>query len=278
MNLSDPNKIADIIRDVSAEIIEPRFQNLSAKDIHTKSSPTDLVTIADIEAEENLTKILLDILPGSIVLGEEAVSRNEISLDILPDQALGKINEPIWIIDPVDGTGNFARGDQKFGLILSLVYKGKTVQGWIYDIPERRMAVCEQGSGVEVNGMRKTYATPISPLKETRGFVSHRYFPDAMRDRAKEILNEHFGKTNPYMCCAHEYLTILEGGAFFSLYTRIKPWDHAAGVLMLTEAGGYVRKWDGSEYHAQDHSGVLLCASSPEAWNEIYEIILKPFL
>ena len=262
--------IADYMRDVAAELIEPRFQKLSKEEIDTKTGPNDLVTIADIEAEEKLTVILNDALPGSYVVGEEAVSREEVSTS-----ALATEEGYVWVIDPVDGTNNFAHGKPVFGTMISLNKSGETVAGWIYDIPNKRMAMAEKGSGVEINGARKQYPQMEGDIKEARGFLSSKFFPPKMRETLKPIIDEKFGETTPHMCCAHEYLDILDGKAVFSLYSRIKPWDHLAGAMMFQEAGSYSRKWDGSLYKPGDEIGGLINTPSEEVWIEIYDSLLK---
>ena len=81
-----------------------------------------------------------------------------------------------WVIDPVDGTGNFARGEKRFGSILALVHKGEVVQSWILDIPGERMGIAEKGAGVQFNGRSVRYSQMDKPLSETRGFISRRIF------------------------------------------------------------------------------------------------------
>lgn len=131
MNI-DHDKIAALLREVAADKITPRFQKLTDEEIRTKSGPEDLVTIADEEAETELTRRLQDLLPGSLVLGEEAVAHGSVRHDILKNN-----DTPVWVVDPVDGTRNFARGTPQFGTILALVHKGECVAGWIYQIPPR---------------------------------------------------------------------------------------------------------------------------------------------
>lgn len=270
--MPSPEKIASIITEVSALKIEPRFQTLKDEEISTKTGPTDLVTVADIEAEEELTKIFKDILPGSYVVGEEAVSRQEVDMG-----ALATEDGYIWVIDPVDGTHNFAHGKPKFGTIVALVHGGEVVQGWIYDVPGKRMAIAEQGSGVEINNNKRIYPTMEKDLKDTRGFISRKFLPEKMQIELKPVLDEHFGNVETYLCCAHEYLDILEGDSFFSMYSRIRPWDHLAGAMMLEEAGGYVRKWDESLYRPGDERGGVICTPSQDVWDEIYGHLLSDF-
>lgn len=269
----DPDKIANYIREVANEKIVPRFRSLKDEEIQTKSGPTDLVTIADIEAEIELTRIFKDLIPGSFVLGEEAVSKNETSIELL-----GAEEGYVWVIDPVDGTGNFAGGNEKFGTIVALAHKGKIVQGWILDIPKDRIAISESGSGVEVDGLKTSYPVMDAPLKNTRGFISRKFLPPKMKAELKGVLDNQFGNIEPYMCCAHEYMDILSGNAYFSLYSRIRPWDHQAGALMMREAGGVVKKWDGSDYSAKDLRGGIICAPNEAVWNEIYELLLEGFI
>jgi fructose-1,6-bisphosphatase/inositol monophosphatase family enzyme len=268
-----PDKIADILRDVAETIIEPRFANLNKNEIHTKSGPTDLVTIADIESEEKLTKVFKDLLPGSYVVGEEAVSREEV-----PMSALRTETGPVWVIDPVDGTGNFARGHPVYGIIIALAKGGETVMSWIYDIPGKRMAMAEQGGGVEINGGQRLIKPATSPLKDMRGFVSRKFLPKKMQREMEPVLDEHFGNVETYLCCAHEYLDILEGEGRFSLYSRIRPWDHLAGAMMVTEAGGYNARWDGSPYGPGAESGGLINTPDKATWDEIHQRLLKPYV
>lgn len=268
----NPDKIAQYISDVAADKIMPRFQKLADHEVSTKSGPTDFVTIADLEAEIDLTRILLDVIPGSHVLGEEAVSKNETDIGLL-----GQHDGYVWVIDPVDGTGNFASGNKKFGTIVALSYKGEIINGWILDIPENRMGIAEKGSGVILNDNIVRYNPSDKPLKDTRGFISGKFLPPKMREDLKDVLKNEFGKINPYMCCAHEYLAILDAKSHYALYSRIRPWDHQAGALMMREAGGIARKWDGSEYTAADQRGGLIVASNEEAWNEIHGLLIAKY-
>jgi len=268
----DLEKVSEIIAEVAAAKIEPRFQTLKDHEISMKSGPTDLVTVADTEAEEELTKIFKDILPGSYVVGEEAVSREETNMSQLATE-----DGYIWVIDPVDGTHNFAHGKEKFGTIVALVHSGEVIQSWIYDIPQKRFAIAERGSGVEINSQKRVYPQMGGALKDTRGFISRKFLPEKMQIELKPVLDEHFGNVETYLCCAHEYLDILEGDSYFSMYSRIRPWDHLAGAMMLEEAGGYVRKWDESLYRPGDERGGLICAPSEEIWREIYGHLLSGF-
>jgi fructose-1,6-bisphosphatase/inositol monophosphatase family enzyme len=110
----DHHKVSEIIVECAEKYILPRYKTLAQHEISAKTSPRDLVTQADLDVEEHLTRVLPDLLPGSVVIGEEAASKNPALLDQLDDKSL-----KIWIVDPVDGTHNVREstiGDKSGGI------------------------------------------------------------------------------------------------------------------------------------------------------------------
>lgn len=268
MPVIDHDKISDIIREVAADKIEPRFRQLAEDEIQIKTSPTDLVTIADIEAEIELTRILKDVLPGSQVVGEEVVSKGDVLRDVI-----GSYDGPVWVVDPVDGTNNFASGNPVFGTMVALVDKGERVASWIYQVPTKRMVTAQKGGGVRIGGQPLPdiqRPLPNADFSTLHAFISRKFVPPKMRpfidEKVKLLAN-----ATTYMCCAWEYVQVLEGDAAFSVYKRIEPWDHLAGVLLLEEAGFYIRKWDGTPYLASDLEGGLVNAPSEEIWQRAHK-------
>ena len=106
------------------------------------------------------------------------------------------------------------------------------------------------------------------PLSDLIGSLSARYFPQPQRDLLEERRTR-FAGSFPLYCAGQEYLRLLDGRHDFSLYNRIKPWDHAAGVLLHREAGGYAAKHDGSPYRPTDRAGGLLLANDQETWERL---------
>ena len=271
----DPPTVSKYIIEVANDKIVPRFQNLVDDEIDTKTGPMDFVTIADIEAEEELTRIFKDIIPGSLVVGEEAVSKGDISKEVL-----GSESGYIWVIDPVDGTHNFAHGKPVFATMVALVKDNQTVQSWIYNIPGEEFAIAEKGSGVELDGNRIDYPqnTTEQALQDLKGYISRVFLPKDIRPKVEVLLDEHFGEVDSHKCCGHDYLDILRGNAHFAMYSRIYPWDHLPGSLMMTEAGGVLKKWDKSEHMAGDQVGGILVASNENMWDDIHEKLIAPFI
>jgi fructose-1,6-bisphosphatase/inositol monophosphatase family enzyme len=270
----DAQKIAALLKECAEKYILPRYNTLSADQIQTKAHENDLVTIADIETERALQDILPKMFPGCIVVGEECVSRGEISLDILKDPA-----QTVFVVDPVDGTYNFRHGKREFAVMMALVINGETQMGWIYDVLGDAHAIVEKGAGAFHDGKRLHVAGHKADA-ELIGHIRKSYFPKDMQDRmgylkpACQSIKQSFSLS----CAAHEYLRIAQGLADFSIYGWMKPWDHLAGTLLVQEAGGHVAKWDGTPYVPQDDHGGLTIASSPALWAHVHDTFLKPAL
>lgn len=275
MPVIDTDKIATIIREVAEDKIVPRFRQLEAGHVRSKSSPTDLVTIADEEAEIELTRIFKDVMPGSQVIGEEAVASKTLTRDALHDS-----DDYIWIVDPVDGTGNFVRGEPVFGTMVALVKGGERLASWIYQIPRERMITAQKGEGVRIDRKPFTPPAPIpadADFKDMSAFISGRYMPPSLRHQVEDLIGV-LKDTTTRTCCAWEYVELLEGERAFSVYKRIEPWDHHAGVMLLEEAGFFVRKWDRTPYTTRDLTGGVVSAPSEELWDRAYKAFLEPAL
>ena len=117
--------VAAAIFEAAQTEILPRFRSLQVREIKEKT-PGDLVTVADLEAEQTLNRALSELLPGSVLVGKEAVAKYPKLLQVLR-------TEPVcWLGDPIDVTINFAHGVPLFATMVALVIAGETVCGWIY--------------------------------------------------------------------------------------------------------------------------------------------------
>jgi fructose-1,6-bisphosphatase/inositol monophosphatase family enzyme len=264
----DPDRISGLIRECAAKYIIPRFKKLAQGDISTKTGPHDLVTVADSETEEALDSALTKMYPGSVVIGEEGISAGKKSADILQDKT-----RTIWVADPVDGTYNFVHGNPEFAVMLACVVDGETRFGWIYDVPADRMLTAEKGAGAFIEGRRLKVAGP-KPPNEARGFTGSRYFPKHLRPLIKSFVKD-FEAVHTLSCAGHEYIRLASGEYDFSIYNRIRPWDHLPGTLAVSEAGGFTTKWDGSAYTPQDDGGGLVNAANETLLEMLHEKIIS---
>jgi fructose-1,6-bisphosphatase/inositol monophosphatase family enzyme len=268
-NNVDANKVAQILKDAALQYILPRFQNLQAGDIHTKSHANDFVTVADIETEEALCKILPAAFPGCLVIGEEGVSSGKVTTDALADPT-----QMIFVVDPVDGTYNFKNGNPQFAVMMALVMGGETKMGWIYDVMTDTHYITQKGQGTTKNGQKVAVRAPRKlEDPDAKGHMEARYFPKEMRDFLADKGIERFKSLH---CAAHEYLNIASGNTDFAIFSHMKPWDHLAGVLMVQEAGGIVTKFDGSPYNITDEKGGIIVASHPDVLNQVQDHFIRP--
>ncbi len=255
----DIEKVSELLRQVAAELILPRHRKLGAGDIAEKDHG-ELVTVADTETEKWLSVELSNLLPGSAVVGEEAAYADRRVFELLLH------DDPVWAIDPVDGTHNFAKGKEIFATIVALVFSGETAAGWIYEPFDGSLAQCELGAGVTLDAIPIRLGTEQAHAR-CDGVAARQLFERAERD---ESFIEKVYRPN---CAGHEYIQILRGERRFTAYTKLMPWDHAAGSFMIREAGGYSALLDGSRYDVARPIGNLLSARDETTWRRVQSIL-----
>ncbi len=248
-----------LLREVTAKVITPRYQKLATHEITPKLAD-DVVTIADHEAEAMLAEGLAKIA-GIPVVGEEAAFADESVFD--------RLTGDCWIVDPLDGTRNFARGQPPFGILIAMAQGGEAHTGWIYDCLSDRFCVAHQGRGAFVNG-EKIVARPTGEDPPVAA-ISLIFMDGARREAVKDAAAGYRLVDVPY-CAAEQYPRLALGVNDLSIFERTLPWDHAAGALWLNEAGGKCARLDGSAYRGDRwRDKGLLGAASPQLWDEMAE-------
>lgn len=256
-------QVEALLRVVAAEVVMPRFRNLAAADKEEKA-PDDWVTIADREAELRLIDGLAAIDPGTRIVGEEGVAADPALLD-------GIGSGRLWLIDPIDGTGNFAAGNSPFGLMIALVEDGLPIEGWILDPVADRLCHARAGAGAAISGAqvrarRSERPRPVAALATYFMTEEQRRELSARADPVYECVDIP-------RCAAEQYPRLVIGQNDIAIFERTLPWDHAPGVLFLNEAGGRVTRMDGSPYRIGDTKRGLLGTSTPELWDEAARVL-----
>jgi fructose-1,6-bisphosphatase/inositol monophosphatase family enzyme len=252
----DLDAVAALVRQVAAEVHVPLFADGV---VGEEKSPGERVCRVDREAEQHLVGGLAEITPGVQVIGEEAASEDPSLLHALSG------DRPVWLVDPLDGTGHFLDGSPDHAIMLALVHIGRPVCAVVHQPQHGRTYLAEAGSGTWRDGVR-LQREPADPdaRDRLRGAVLRRFL-DADALRAVEAAEHSFGDLTPRSTCAGiEYPRIVDGGADFLLFWRTLPWDHAAGALLLTEAGGVAIRTDGTSYRADDDRCGLLAAADAD--------------
>jgi fructose-1,6-bisphosphatase/inositol monophosphatase family enzyme len=245
---ADITGILELLRRVCATEILPRFKHLEVADMRTKSGPLDPVTVADVAAEQALGDGLRSLFPQ------------------------------VDVIDPIDGTANFAADLPLFGVMLALVEGDQVLAGFIHDPFSDDTAIALLGKGAWTqfrNGARKPLRSAEAvPVAQMTGAVSWRFLKEPLKSRVVSRMSG-LAASFDLRCAAHQYRMIAAGHCHMMLFRKTLPWDHCAGVLLFTEAGGYAARYDGSPYRPSETGGGLLLAPDQESWMALHKTLLE---
>ncbi|WP_421759629.1 inositol monophosphatase family protein [Devosia sp.] len=260
----DIQQLAAILRDAAKTEILPRFRRLEPGMVHQKTEAIDLVTEADIEAERRIKAQVAALWPGALFVGEESVAARPELLDQLNEADLA------IVVDPVDGTANFAAGLPLFAVMAAVVSKGEVIAGIIYDPMGDDWVLAEKGSGAwqrRPDGSEWRLKVATAPaLDQMVGTVSISFLPMAAKPQIMQNLVKVRVAGN-YRVAGHDYRTFAGGHTHFVVFNKLMPWDHLAGTLISEEVGAYVRRFDGSRYLPSHRDGGLLLTPDRETWD-----------
>lgn len=262
-------QVLALVQAAAATDILPHFRKLQPGGIARKTNAHDLVTEADKASEHRIAEGLAALVPGIVIIGEEAVSEDPRLLDGLADAEIAAI------VDPLDGTWNFARGLSLFGINLAIVEAGVTTFGLHFDPLTGDWIEARRGEGAyrcTASGIRhKLTVKPDVP--SSVGIIPANPLPTTDRKRLAEA-TAGLDRLMALGCSCHEYWLLAEGAADFLFADQVKPWDHAAGVLIYTEAGGYAECLpDGLPYAPAQASLSLICARNQNLWQALSQAI-----
>lgn len=203
-----------------------------------KKGPIDLVTAADLEVERAFRALVAERFPEHVVIGEEATS------SVPPGPARFR-----WIIDPVDGTTNFAHGLALFSVSIALEIDGRLEVGVIYDPIAEELFAAERGGGARLNG-RPIHASSAATLVDALMCTGFPYSVHQERQQHVDVFAEFLRQSQAVrrLGSAALDLAYVAAGRFDGFWEeRLHPWDIAAGVLIVAEAGGRATGIDGNE-------------------------------
>ena len=249
-------RIIPIVRKASGLMVRSGF------DVAEKGSRVNLVTSSDLAVQDFLVERLSGLIPGSGFLCEE----NDLT-DIS--------HEYVWIIDPIDGTANYARGIGDCCVSVALARKGELVAGVVYIPWRNELYHAEKGAGAFLNG---------NPIK-----TSDRPFRDALFCTAMSTYRKEFAKAcsdiifDVYMrsndvrrfgSAAVELCMVASGQIELFFEMRLQPWDYAAASLILSEAGGGSCGFDGGPMSLTRPS-LTLAANNRENLSELLSTVRR---
>ncbi|AFX98903.1 inositol monophosphatase family protein [Candidatus Endolissoclinum faulkneri L2] len=268
MTTVDLDQLATILTEVSNLEIVPRWGNLKEGDIREKTGPSDLVTIADEAAEHRLGELLPSLYPGSLVIGEELIENNPSLIKLIDG------DNPVWIVDPIDGTNNFVEGKDRFCLMVALICHGKTIASAIHQPIEKRTALASLNEGAWMlnnKGRERLQVASAVGIETMEGSLNFRFIPEQLRSsirgRANALLSNRYYSQG---CAGYDYIQIATGQWHYGIYWKKMPWDHLPGLLIHHEAGGYSACMDGTPYCPTKLNGGIITTVDKRSWHELH--------
>lgn len=249
--------VLGLMQAVARDIMMPRFRKLAADEFAEKT-PGDFVTIVDRESEAFLSEHLRALLPDARIIGEEAAAADPAIVDRVGDG-------PAWIIDPLDGTNNFTEGKSPFAIMIGLADHGERVAGWILDPVSGRIVHAARRSGCYIDGAKVAARPSAGGLPKAA--IATYFMPI---ERQADVRRRAEGRLEIVAiprCAGEQYPRLILGQNDIALFERTHVWDHAAGALMLEEAGGRIARSDGSDYRLDVPGTGAIAANSPQMWD-----------
>lgn len=222
----------------------------------TKQNASDVVTEADKATERLLTAYVLENCPGHSILSEESGETGDME------------SEWRWVIDPLDGTTNFSQGLPAFCISIALQHNGETVGGVVNAPYLGEIFHAIKGKGAWLNGSRITCASS-KPLEEMVMATGMPYDKRENPENNLRFINEIAPRLRGLRRMGSAAIDLCYVGAgFFDAYweLNLNPWDVEAGMLVVTEAGGQVKR-------LTEHRGVSVAAGSPEGLSQLIKVL-----
>ncbi len=224
------DEFRSLVREIAREELCPRFA-LAARDYKEDGS---IVTAADLAMQRRLGRALTERWPQIGVLSEE-MTRDE-------QQSQLDSGRPLWVLDPLDGTTNFASGIPFFAVSLALMYQGTVFRALVHDPMRDESFSATLGGGVLRNG-RPLIPAAIPPMHKAIALVDYKRLPAELAHRL--ATHPPYGSQRSFGSVALELCWLAAGRGQLYLHGRQQLWDYAAAMLILEEAGGQAATLEG---------------------------------
>ncbi len=227
----DRQQLQSIVREVAQNTLLPLYNNVQRE--YKKDG--SIITRADKAVQLALAERLAGICPEVLLLGEEMPAEQQ--------QSLLDSGKPLWCLDPVDGTSNFATGLPFFSISLALIESGEVQAGIVLDPVRDELFAAKRGEGAWLNDAPlQTEETGLS-LKRSIAFIDFKRLPKAFSSRL--VSDKPYGSQRNLGSIALELCWLAAGRGHIYLHGSQHIWDYAAADLILAEAGGYAATLQG---------------------------------
>ncbi|MCL2334022.1 MAG: inositol monophosphatase [Candidatus Methanoplasma sp.] len=246
----------DIVSQAGSLILEIRSFN-----IESKGTKENYVTTSDIYIQNFLEEKLLALLPGSGFVGEEAALKDVVS-------------EYCWIVDPIDGTANYARGIPLSVVSVALIKDDVPIVGIVFNPYLGQMFVAEKGKGAYLNGeaVRVSNKDFGTAMFSTAWSAYNKDWADRSFNISKKVHSE-CDDIRRLGTAAYELSLLASGSIDIYFEIGLYPWDYIAAYVLVTEAGGVIDSIDGGIDHK--HQSSVLAANDRKNFDRLKQIILE---
>jgi myo-inositol-1(or 4)-monophosphatase len=227
-----PDLIDIVISAARLELL-PRFNHVE----RNEKADGSIVTEADIETQRFIQDALQQKWPDIGLLGEE-MSADE-------QQALLSLNKPLWCLDPLDGTRNFATGIRHFAISLALLDQGQVRLGIVYDPFHDECFSALAGEGAWLNGKLLSHQPTGLSLQQTTALIDFKRLPNELSTRL--VTERPYASQRSFGSAALDWCWLACGRCHVYVHGRSNIWDYAAGHLVFQQAGGYSTTLAGGE-------------------------------
>ncbi len=264
------DEVANLLREVGDTLILPRYGALEESDIDTKSGPTDLVTIADKEAELWLTP-RLRALVDCPVIGEEACAT-------APEILKAVCDARAWTVDPVDGTSNFVQGNDRFCSMIALLERGVPVASWIWMPLTGELFYAAKGEGARLVTAKSRQALGVDQgagdLQAMRGGGNALGMSEPRRTKVRTELRSLPGRRFPGSSGVLG-AEIARGDSHFLFHGKCTAWDHAPVDLLCREAGAFAAMIADEQPFTADRTEPFLVTPTRRDWHDFRDTVWK---
>jgi len=217
-------QIIESVITIANEELSPRFAKVS----RTHKQDGSFLTEADLAVQRRVQKLLLDEYPDITFLGEEmTVEQQQIALEN---------KQGVWILDPLDGTSNFAAGIPYYAISLAYIKSGTIEWGMVYDPERAECFSAAHGKGAQLNGVPLVKSEARLDIGKTTAVIDFKRLDSELA--ARIALQPPYSSQRSFGGVALDWCWLAAGRFHLYLHGKQNIWDYAAGFLIFKEVGG----------------------------------------
>lgn len=256
--IAEARQLCEVIIIQAGHIAKSKFDNFSGSEM--KGEFGDIVTEVDYLIEQVIVNEILRAFPDHKIHSEEIGD-------------LGVESDWLWLIDPLDGTNNFAIGLSVFSTSITLMYQSEPVLGVIYEPLTERLFIAEKGNGATCNGSSMVVKSNKNVFKGNIGWIQgHNVQNQAIAVGLRQHIDLKFKRMMRLWAPTLQWCMLAKGNIDGIILYKSEGDDLYSGILMVKEAGGIVIDFDGNEFRGMNDEPYLI-ACHPDHKDDLLNVV-----